>query len=103
MLKVELIKNNQYIINDSETEKTMFQSYNSPIIEIDRNNLVITVYPDFCRNSTTGKYRNQFLDSEGFYEIDTLEKLVKAIKDKKAVINETEFKVVKIDRFSRGF
>ena len=69
MLKVKTLKNNQYVINDSDTEKTMFQSYNSPVIEIDRNDLIITVYPDYDYSITTSKYRNEFLNNEGFYEI----------------------------------
>ena len=58
---------NQFIIENGNI--TLFQSYTSPIIEIDRDNLTITVYSDWNYSRTTGKYRNKFLDDEGFYEL----------------------------------
>lgn len=58
---------NQFIIEADR--KTMFQSYDSPIVQIDRENKVITVYEDWDYSNTTGKYRNQFMDNEGFYDM----------------------------------
>ena len=52
---------NQFIIRTSE--KTVFQSYDSVIIEKDLNTGKITLdeyYWDYSK--TTGKYRNMFLD-----------------------------------------
>ena len=60
---------NQFIIEDTDNEITVFQSYQSTIIEIDRNNLVITVHENWNYSSTTSKYRNKFMDDEGFYEL----------------------------------
>jgi len=54
---------NQFIIRTSE--KTVFQSYNSVIIEKDLNTGKITLdeyYWDYSK--TTGKYRNMFLDEK---------------------------------------
>ena len=56
---------NQFIINDGNFE--YFQSYDSIIVKVDRNNPNFgeTVYLD-CRfwdySTTTGKYRNLFLN-----------------------------------------
>lgn len=58
---------NQFIIRDGR--KTMFQSYSSPIVQIDRENKVITVYEDWDYSMTTGKYRNQFMEDEGFSDM----------------------------------
>lgn len=55
---------NQFIITDGN--KTLFQSYSSPIVEIDRTAKTITVYADWDYSVTTGKYRNQFMSDEGF-------------------------------------
>ena len=104
MLKVKELRKNQYIISDYSRafDLTLFQSHDKAVISLDRKNLVITVYPDGF-NSSISRFRNEFLRLEGFYEIDTTEKLFKAVKSEKVLINETVFKVVKIDRFSRGF
>ena len=61
---------NQFIIEGEG--KTIFQSYNSPIIEIDRGKNTITVFPDYNYSKTTGKYRNLFMRTQGFYDMDTL-------------------------------
>ena len=55
---------NQFIITDGN--KTLFQSYSSPIVEIDRTAKTITVYEDWDYSVTTGKYRDKFMRSEGF-------------------------------------
>lgn len=50
---------NQFIIEGDG--KTTFQSYNSPIIEIDWNNKTIKFGEDWDYSVTTSKYRNAFL------------------------------------------
>ena len=58
---------NQFIItNDS---KCLFQSYESPIVEIDYNTNTITVYSAYDYSMTTGKYRNEFMYQQGFDEM----------------------------------
>ena len=71
---------NQFIINDYESRKTIFQSYDSTIIVIDRLNKVIEVHPDWDYSRTTGKYRNLFFDVEGFYELASKKGLLEAIE-----------------------
>lgn len=58
---------NQFVIENGDV--TLFQSYRSPIVEIDRNTRTIRVYEDWNYSRTTSKYRNQFLDEQGFYEL----------------------------------
>lgn len=58
---------NQFVIENGDV--TLFQSYRSPIVEIDRNTRTIRVYEDWNYSRTTSKYRNQFLDEQGFWEI----------------------------------
>lgn len=82
---------NQFIITDVEKNVTLFQSYTSPIIEIDRTNLVITVHSDYNYSRTTGKYRNKFMEDEGFYELSNIKDLEKYIK----LGTYENFKVVK--------
>ena len=80
---------NQFVITDGS--KTMFQSYNSPIVQIDRENKTITVYRDWNYSVTTGKYRNQFMSNEGF-------SLMASTKDFERYMNEGQirgFKIVK--------
>ena len=60
---------NQYIIRDDN--KITFQSYNSPIVEIDMEEKKITVYKDYDYSTTTGKYRNQFMESRGLIDMAT--------------------------------
>lgn len=57
---------NQFVIENGDV--TLFQSYDSPIVAIDRNTQTIHVYKDWSYSRTTSKYRNQFLDEQGFYE-----------------------------------
>ena len=47
----------------------MFQSYDSPIVEINKEHKTITVYRDWDYSMTTGKYSNQFMRDNGFYEL----------------------------------
>ena len=63
---------NQFIIENES--KTMFQSYDSPIVEIDREKKIITVFKDYNYSRTTAKYRNQFMYGQGFRDMDTFKK-----------------------------
>lgn len=58
---------NQFVITDGAI--TVFQSYDSTIIKIDKKEKRITVYKDWNYSVTTGKYRNQFMEDEGFYKM----------------------------------
>ena len=58
---------NQFIISDGY--KHLFQSYSSPIVEIDYNANTITVYSAYDYSVTTGKYRNEFMYQQGFDEM----------------------------------
>lgn len=60
---------NQFVITDDERNVDLFQSYQSPIVEIDRNNLTITVHSDYDYSNTTRKYRNKFMMEQGFSEL----------------------------------
>lgn len=50
---------NQFIITDGN--KTIFQSYDSKICEIDREKETITIYPDWNYSATTTKHLCYFL------------------------------------------
>ena len=82
---------NQFIIESDNF--TTFQSYNSTIIVIDYSKKIIYVHPDYNYSRTTGKYRNLFFDYCGLYELNTLAKLEKAIKNKCITINNRTLKV----------
>jgi len=84
---------NQFIISDSMID--IFQSYDSIIVKIDRLNHIISIYDDYNYSQTTGKYRNLFFNSMGFYELNTLQKLNNAIKNGCITINNTLYTVVK--------
>ena len=60
---------NQFIITDGDI--TVFQSYNSTIATIDRENYTITLGKDWDCSVTTAKYRNLFFESEGFTDLRT--------------------------------
>ena len=88
MLKVENIIGrsdravaNQFVIIDTDKNKVMFQSYESPIVEIDNNNNTITIYEDWDYSQTTGRYRNIFMDNEGFSCMNNKKGFEKAMKD----------------------
>ena len=82
---------NQFIIDQGD--KVTFQSYRSQIIDIDYANNELVVYPDYAYSRTTGKYRNKFLDDQGFYEVADLQSLNKAIENGKVSIRGREWKV----------
>ena len=70
---------NQFIITD--TNKLVFQSYNSMIVELDYANNVITIGDDYNYSVTTGKHRNIFFnDYANMPELATLKGLEKAIE-----------------------
>ena len=69
---------NQFIIENGNI--TAFQSYKSPIIEIDYSVNEIRVFPHYDYSRTTSKYRNQFLDEMGFYGLANRADLETAIK-----------------------
>ena len=58
---------NQFIITDEY--KIKFQSYASPIVQIDIKHKIIYVYNNWDYSVTTGKYRNQFMYNEGFIDM----------------------------------
>lgn len=58
---------NQYILRDGN--RVAFQSYSSPIVEIDREKKLITVYKDYDYSVTTGKYRNLFMMTQGLRDM----------------------------------
>jgi len=66
--KVEQMNTNQFIIYCKDF--TLFQSYNSPIALI--KNGITYIFKNYAYSTTTGKYRNQFLNEE---RKDTEEKL----------------------------
>ena len=59
---------NQFILTDGN--KITFQSYNSPIVEIDYDKKIITVFKDWDYSTTTGKYRNKFMSDNGFVDME---------------------------------
>ena len=71
---------NQFVIRDTENSKTTFQSYDSPIIEIDYANNILKVFRNWNYSKTTGKYRNQFM-SEEFFGLDSTKELEKAMHE----------------------
>lgn len=62
---------NQFIIHVDEENnyKTVFQSYESPIIEVNHTEKTITVYRDYAYSNTTIKYRNRFMYYMGFRDM----------------------------------
>lgn len=63
--------------------KTVFQSYASTIVTIDGNQRAIYIHEDWDYSVTTGKYRNQFFDEEGFSGLASKAGLQNAIKEGK--------------------
>jgi hypothetical protein len=70
---------NQFVITDGE--RIVFQSYQSTIIEIDNNKMIVKVFPDYNYSRTTGKHRNIFFsDYTRLTGLNTLKELEKAMK-----------------------
>lgn len=86
-MTVEQMKNrqgravpNQFILKGDN--KLAFQSYESPIVELDYDNYVMTIGKDYKYSRTTGKYRNLFFEKyANLPELATAEALEQAIKD----------------------
>ena len=51
---------NQFIITDGNNET--FQSYDSVICEVNRDNRIVTLYPKWDYSNTTSRYLYQFLN-----------------------------------------
>lgn len=89
MLKVQNMRSNssgrevanQFVITD--TGRIVFQSYSSTIAEINYNTGTILIYPAYNYSKTTGKYRNQFFEQEGFSALANLKSLDSAISEGK--------------------
>lgn len=69
---------NQFVITDGC--RTVFQSYDSTIAEINRNPRTITIGEDWDYSVTTGKYRNAFFEDMGFSELASKQGLNKAME-----------------------
>lgn len=82
---------NQFIIQQGS--KIMFQSYNSPIVEIDTENKTLTVYPHWDYSMTTSKYRNQFMRYNGFYDMGDKKGFERCMKEGKAMRGRAEYTV----------
>lgn len=82
---------NQFIIDNGNV--TVFQSYDSPIVEIDWPNHTMTVYPDWNYSVTTGKYRNQFMRDNHFYDMADKKGFEKYMKEGKIKYGYTEFTI----------
>ena len=72
---------NQFIIEDGN--RTVFQSYGSTIVEINRANRLICVYPNWDYSRTTAKYRNQFMTEQCFGEMASKEGFEQCMKSGK--------------------
>lgn len=68
---------NQFIITGEK--RVIFQSYESTIAEINYQTETISIYPAYNYSKTTGKYRNQFFEEEGFSVLATLKGLEDAL------------------------
>ena len=71
---------NQFIIEDTDKKRVAFQSYESPIVLIDRCHDTIVVYKDWNYSMTTSTYRNKFMEEQGLYELANTKSLAKAIE-----------------------
>ena len=80
---------NQFIIKNDN--KTMFQSYQSPIVEIDWTNQTLTVYPNWNYSMTTGKYRNMFMRDNRFYDMADKSGFASCLKNGKTMCGYSEF------------
>lgn len=69
---------NQFIIN--EGHKTWFQSYNSVIVEIDREYQKITIGCDWDYSRTTTKYLKIFLMNEVGFTDEEVEQIKKELR-----------------------
>ena len=89
MMKVEQMINdrgngamNQFVLTDGN--KILFQSYSSPIAEVDKSTMVVTIYPDWDYSVTTNKHRNIFFRDYAPYplhDLDSKKEMLKAIEN----------------------
>ena len=73
---------NQFVI--SGNGKTVFQSYESTIIEVDEKKHVVKIFPEWDYSRTTGKHRNIFFRDYtpgSLYGLSNKASLLQAIKD----------------------
>ena len=71
---------NQFVITVGNT--IAFQSYDSTIAVVDRDEMTVTIFPDWDYSRTTGKHRNIFfMDYAYIPELATKKGIEKAIKD----------------------
>ena len=82
---------NQFIIESGN--KTLFQSYDSPIVEIDWTNHVLTVYPHWDYSMTTGKYRNMFMRDNHFYDMADKKGFERCMKEGKVSTRYTDYTI----------
>lgn len=67
-MKVTQLENkNQFVIVDKD--RIYFQSYESMIAKINREDKKITLYPDYDYSKTTLKHLNLFLNQYAVYEV----------------------------------
>ena len=71
----------QFVITDEATKRITFQSYNSPIVTIDRAQRIIEVGPDWDYSRTTARHRNAFMTEQGIDEMATTEGFRNALLD----------------------
>ena len=74
---------NQFVINDFENGKVIFQSYSSKVCEIDFQNHKIVLGYDWDYSRTTMKHLAEFLRQNGLGCMDNAKAVRKAIKDGK--------------------
>lgn len=72
--------NNQFIIEDVDKKRIAFQSYESPIVLIDKCHDTIVVYKNWDYSRTTSTYRNKFMEDQGLYELANTKSLLKAME-----------------------
>lgn len=70
---------NQFVIRDNATDRTTFQSYDSMIVTIDYQNNTITLGENWDYSRTTGRYRNQFFNEQGFSDLASTKALADAL------------------------
>lgn len=82
---------NQFTIESDN--KIVFQSYSSTVVEIDTAEKTVTVHPHWDYSVTTGKYRNQFMRENGFYNMDNKKDFENAMKEGKTQCGCIEYAV----------
>ena len=71
---------NQFVLRGDN--KIIFQSYDSTIAVVDRDDNTVTIFPDWDYSVTTGKHRNIFFRDYAYIpELATKKGIEKALKD----------------------